>query len=201
MAKPKIPRPSSREDLDAFLSTYEERSGLLRLLLETDALGKLHKKKISDSARTLELIRILVEKIDVSGLSTDVWDSLISDDDESVRIPLRFLRPIAMGWEKFTSGEPGYSLSDALKLGSIQGGRIAQSIKADREQFVLAFKIELIRFFAALDGNEMSLEATILDFSEKSGVSESKLRKAHTARIKDVRTINERLGFPITPPK
>lgn len=203
MAKPKTPRPDSQEKLDDFLSNYEERSGLLNLLLQTDAVGKLYQRKeISESARSLELVMNLVEGIDDGELSEDDWNSLVSDDTASVNIPISLLRPIAAGWKKFSSGEAGYSLSDALKLGkSRQGERIAASIKSDREKFVFAFKIELIRFFSALEGDKISIETAIGKFSEASGVEDGRLKKAYNERIEDVRAINERLGFPILPPE
>lgn len=220
MAKPKPPR-IDLEKLQTFLDRFDENPGLLLFLLRIADLREIRqKKKLPDTAIAFELINVVVDSIDSGQVPPELWNQLIEDEGPSVSIPLRHLKPLSEGWARYTSGDKGISLSDALNItgkraGHQQGARIADTVRTQRGDFAAAFKIEFLRAYWAEEGEDLALEKAIGEFArklaegrywEKEGKKppkdmERRLRRAYYARIDEVRAAIEMLGIPIKPPR
>lgn len=202
MANPKSPH-TDPEKLDAFLERFGGDSKDFFLFIKLANLGRMRRKKeLSDAAISFELLSIILEQIEGGQISLEDWNCLVENNDEMISIPLRHIKPLADGWTRYTSGEKGLELNEALNIGSSgQGRSLAKTVIKHRRDFRTAFWIEFSRSQSADRGQAMSIEKTIDEFAEKSGTSRSQLKRAYYARIDDVRAVNEILGFPIILPE
>jgi len=202
MARPKSPTVD-QEKLDSFLELFDDGPLDLGLTLRLADFARMKKNgELTPAAASFELLSIIVEYGDKGEANCEQIDRLFREKHPSVRIPLRILEPLAAGWKRYTSGETGRQLHEALRIGgSGQGDRFAERMNKSRQDFAAAFFIEFIRAQLAERGQDLSLEKTYAEYAEKSGVSASRLKRAYEARIDDVRAVNELLGFPIKPPE